>query len=174
MGMVPVSEGGHLTGARAAGTVTSLKLSAGGGVVPAWDITDEEISEWKRPGSGIPGVVLAGFTAAAIRDGKYGAGKELFPRDSAVYREVTREAVEHAMTMLMERGMVRKSGDAWYPIVPGRLAPSARRAVSSLLACREALPPALATELDSYRVALEDLEAFGSDTVRVGAAQMPR
>jgi hypothetical protein len=122
--------------------------------VPSWDITDEEISEWQHSRSGIPGVILAGYTAAAIRDGKYDTGRELFPRESEAYREVTRETVDSAMTMLMERGMVRKSGSAWYPVVLGRLTPSARRAVAVLLACREALPQALATELDSYQAAL--------------------
>jgi len=137
-----------------AGTVTALKPGARGLPVPAWDITDEEINEWQHSRSGIPGTILAGYTAAAIRDGKYDGGKELFPRESGAYREVTRETVDHAMTMLMERGMVRKSGNAWFPVVPGRPTPSARRAVAVLLACREALPEALATELDSYQAAL--------------------
>ena len=54
------------------------------------------------------------------------------------------------MTMLMERAMVRRSGSAWYPVVPGRLAPSARRAVAVLLARREASPQALATNNAAY------------------------
>ena len=130
--------------------------------VPAWDITDEEISEWQHSRSGIPGTILAGYTAAAIRDGKYDGGRELFSRESGAYREVSRETVDYAMTMLMERGMVRKSGSAWYPVVPGRLTPSARRAVALLLACRETLPPALATELDSYQMTLDGAPPEGA------------
>ncbi|HTU74947.1 MAG TPA: hypothetical protein VMG38_15645 [Trebonia sp.] len=129
--------------------------------VPAWDITDEEISEWQHSRSGIPGMILAGYTAAAIRDGKYDSGRELFPRESGAYREVTRETVDYAMTMLMERGMVRKSGSGWYPVVPGRLTPSAHRALGVLLACREALPPALATELVAYQIALDSAHPEG-------------
>ena len=143
--------------------------------VPAWDITDEEISEWQHSRSGIPGTILAGYTAAAIRDGKYDGGKELFPRESGAYREVTRETVDHAMTMLMERGMVRKSGSAWYPVVPGRLMPSARRAVAVLLACREALPLALATELDSYQAILDATPPVdpGGSQAAIGRAAQP-
>jgi hypothetical protein len=159
----PLPGAGQCPGARIAGTVTTLNLAARGLPVPAWDITDEEISEWQHSRSGIPGTILAGYTAAAIRDGKYDSGRELFPRESGAYREVTRETVDRAMTMLMERGMVRKSGTAWYPVVPGRLTPSARRAVAVLLACREALPPTLATELDSYQTALDSAPTEGSD-----------
>jgi hypothetical protein len=100
-------------------------------------------------------MVLAGYTAAAIKNGRYDGGKELFPAGSVVYREVTRQTVDWAMQMLAERGMVRRSGGAWYPVAPGRIAPSARRAVATLLASREQLPPALATELDSYMAALD-------------------
>ena len=59
--------------------------------------------------------------------------------------------------MLAERGMVRKSGRAWYPVTPGRIAPSTRRAVAILLASRDELPPALATQLDSYQAALDTM-----------------
>jgi len=148
----PQPEGRKRSRPLGASTVTSLKPFR---PVPAWDITDEEISEWQHSRSGVPGVILAGYTAAAIRDGKYDSGRELFPRESGAYREVTRETVDSAMTKLMERGMVRRSGSGWYPVVPGRLAPSAHRAVAVLLACREALPPALAAELDSYQAALD-------------------
>jgi hypothetical protein len=55
-------------------TVTPLFRS-----VPAWDITDEEISEWQQSRSGIPGVRFAGHMAAAIRDGRYDDGREMFP-----------------------------------------------------------------------------------------------
>jgi hypothetical protein len=119
--------------------------------VPAWDITDDEISEWQHSRCGIPGRVLAGYTAAAIKNGTYEAGQELFPSDSAAYRDITRQTIDKGMEMLAERGMVRKSGTAWYPVTPGRIAPSARRAVTILLASRDELPPALATELDSYQ-----------------------
>jgi hypothetical protein len=155
---------GERSGSREAGTVTPLKRAAGppeaparqlpSRPVPAWDITDEEISEWQHSRSGIPGVVLAGHVAAAIRDGRRGGG-ELFPPSSEAYREVTKETVDSAMEMLMERGMVRKSGAAWYPVTPGRPAPSARRAVAILLAMREDLPSALAAELHAYQATLD-------------------
>jgi hypothetical protein len=148
----PQSQGGERPGAHGAGTVTTLFRP-----VPAWDITDEEIREWQHSHSGIPGVVFAGYTAAAIKDGRYDDGKELFPPGSGVYREITRKALDQAMAMLAERGMVRKSGGAWYPVTPGRIAPSTRRAVTILLARRDELPPALATELDSYKAALETM-----------------
>ena len=67
--------------------------------------------------------------------------------------------------------MVRKSGSAWYPVVPGRLAPSARRAVAVLLACREALPPALATELDSYQAALDAMPAEDPSGIQVATGR---
>jgi hypothetical protein len=150
----PRPQGGERPGAHGAGTVTTLFRP-----VPAWDITDEEISDWKHSRSGIPGMVLAGYVAAAIRDGKHDSGKELFPPDSQAYREVTRQTVDQAMAMLAARGMVRKSGHAWYPVVPGRPAPSAHRAVAALLATREELPPALAAELESYQAALDATSA---------------
>lgn len=148
----PLPGGGERPGARGAGTVTPLRPPR---PVQAWDITDEEISEWKHSRSGIPGIVFAGYTAAAIKDGRYDASKELFPPDSGVYREIAREAVNQAMEMLAERGMVRKAGRAWYPVSPGRIAPSTRRAVAALLAIREELPPALAAELGCYQAALD-------------------
>ena len=141
-------QGGQRPGAHQAGTVTALPCP-----VPAWDITDEEISEWQHSHSGIPGMVLAGYTAAAIRDGRCSGG-ELFPPGSPAYREVTRQTVDKAMEMLAERGMVRKSGGAWYPVTPGRIVPSTRRASTTLLASRQDLPPALAMELDSYNATL--------------------
>jgi hypothetical protein len=146
----PQPAGGNRPGAHGAGTVSTLPRP-----VPAWDITDEEISEWQHSHSGIPGRVFAGYMAAAIKNGKYDGGKELCPPDSGVYREVTRETVDRAMEMLAERGMVRKSGRAWYPVTPGRIAPSTRRAVAVLLTSREELPPALADELESYQAALD-------------------
>jgi hypothetical protein len=136
-----------------AGTVTALFRPA-----PAWDITDEEIRDWQQSRSGVPGVVIAGYTAAAIRDGRYCGSRELFPPESGPY-EATTETIDKAMGMLAARGMVRRSGRAWYPVVPGRLAPSARRAVTALLASRDQLPPALAAELDSYAAALDATSA---------------
>jgi len=170
MNREPVPGGGQFPG-----TVTVLKPAARGVPVPGWDITDEEINDWQHSRSGIPGTILAGYTAAAIRDGKYDSGRELFPRESGAYREVTRETVDYAMTMLMERGMVRKSGSAWFPVVPGRPAPTARRAVAVLLSCREALPPTLATELDSYQAALDatTLEDLGSSHAATGRTIQP-
>jgi hypothetical protein len=147
----PQAKGGKRPGALGAGTITTLPRP-----IPAWDITDEEISEWQHSRSGTPGMVLAGYTAAAIRDGRYSGG-ELFPPGSQAYREVTRQTVDKAMQMLAERGMVRKSGNAWYPVTPGRIAPSTRRAITILLASREQLPPALATELDAYNAALDTM-----------------
>lgn len=167
----PQLEGGKRSRAPGAGSVTALRSGIRGLPVSAWDVTDEEISEWQHSRSGISGMVLAGYTAAAIRDGRYDSGRELFPLGSGAYREVTRETVDFAMTMLMERGMVRKSGDAWYPVTPGRLAPSACRAVAVLLACRQALPAALATELASYQATLEatELENSGGCQAATGA-----
>jgi hypothetical protein len=141
--------------------------------VPAWDITDEEISEWQHSRSGVPGVCFAGYIAAAIRDGRYDGGGELFPPGSMVYREITRETVALAMEMLMDRGMVRKSGGAWYPVVPGRLEPSTRRAVAVLLARRADLPPALAAELDSWKRALEAPDGKSADQAATGRAVQP-
>ena len=45
--------------------------------VPVWDITDEQIEEWKHAHSGVAGMCLAGYTAAAIRDGEYDNGRGL-------------------------------------------------------------------------------------------------
>ena len=153
----PQPRGGERPGAQGASTVTALFRP-----VPAWDITDEEISEWQHSHSGIPGMVFAGYTAAAIKNGRYDGGKELFPPGSGVYREITRETVDQAMEMLAERGMVRKSGSAWFPVAPGRIAPSTRRAVAILLASRDELPPALARELDSYKAALDTMHPDAS------------
>jgi hypothetical protein len=65
------------------------------------------------------------------------------------------------MEMLAEMGMTRKSGRAWLAITPGRLEPSMRRAIAVLLARRADLPPALAAELDSWKLTLYTLEAPG-------------
>lgn len=122
--------------------------------VPIWDITEEEIGEWRQT----PGMRFAAFTAECIRDGQYGNGEEIYPPGSVVYREITRESVDRAMAILAERGMVAKSGGAWHAIVPGRLEPSTRRAVAVLLDRRADLPPALAAELDSWKRTLDALE----------------
>lgn len=119
--------------------------------VPAWDISDEEISEWKRT----PGMGLAAFTAERIIGGHYDGGDELYPVGSPVYLEITSDAVDQAMEVLAERGMARKEGDAWRAIAPGRLEPSLRRAVAALLSRRDDLPPALAAELDTWTRALQ-------------------
>jgi len=142
--------------AAAAGGAMPVLLS-----VPVWDITDEEIEKWKHSCSGVPGVRLAGYTAAAIRDGRYDNGKELFPLGSPGYQEVTRATVDRGMEMLAERGMVRKSGGGWYPVVPGRMEPSTWRAVGTLLDRRADLPPALTAELESWKRALYALNAPG-------------
>jgi hypothetical protein len=129
--------------------------------VPVWDITDEQIEEWKQSRSGIPAVRLAGYTAAAIRNGEYDNGREMYPLGTPAYQEVTRETVDHAMEMLMERGMTRRSGGRWYPNVPGRMEPSTWRAVATLLDRRADLPPALTAELESWKLALHALNAPG-------------
>lgn len=125
--------------------------------VPAWDISDEEISEWRET----PGKRLAALAAERIRDGKYDNGQEIYPPDSPMYREIPREMVSKEMELLIERGMVRKTGDRWYAIAPGRMEPSIRRAVGDLLARRDDLPPSLAAALDSWKVTLDALEAPG-------------
>ena len=123
--------------------------------VPAWDISDEEISEWKKT----PGMRLAAYTAECIRDGNYDNGQEIYPPKSAIYKELSKETVNQVMELLAGRGMVRKSGSAWHAITPGRLEPSTRRAVAVLLACRADLPPALAAELDSWNRTLDAMQA---------------
>lgn len=115
-----------------------------------WDISDEEIREWKQT----PGKRFAAYTAECIRDGKYDCGQELYPPDSLVYREITRETVDQAMRLLAERGMAKRSGDAWRAIAPGRMEPDLHRAITTLLARRDDLPPALADELDSWNSTL--------------------
>jgi hypothetical protein len=133
-------------------TVTPLFLS-----VPTWDLSDEEISEWKQT----PGLRFAAYTAECIRDGKYDNGQEIYPPGSLVYKEISRSAVDRVMEILAGRGMVRKSGSAWHAIAPGRLEPSVRRAVAVLLDRRGDLPPALAAELDSWKRTLDTLEEPG-------------
>jgi hypothetical protein len=155
---------GERSGAEAGAVMPALLT------VPVWDITDEEISEWQHSCSGVPGVRLAGYTAAAIRDGEYDNGRELYPLGTPAYREVTRETVDRAMGMLAERGMARKSAGAWYPVVPGRMEPSTWRAVAVLLARHADLPPALTAELESWKLALDALNApsgapFGQSAV---------
>jgi hypothetical protein len=125
--------------------------------VPAWDLSDEEISEWKQT----PGRYFAAYTAECIRDGKYDNGQEIYPLGSPLYKEISRSAVDEIMGILAERGMVRKSGGAWHAIAPGRLEPSVRRAVAVLLDRRADLPPALAAELDSWKCTLDALDAPG-------------
>lgn len=121
--------------------------------VPAWDISDEEIDEWKRT----PGLYFAAYTAECIRGGRYDDGQEVYPPGSPVYQETSRDSVERAMGILAGRGMVRKSGSAWHAVAPGRMEPGIRRAVAVLLARRADLPPALAAELDSWKLALDAL-----------------
>ena len=122
--------------------------------VPAWDLSDEEIGEWRQT----PGMQFVAFTAECIRDGKYDNGQEVYPPGSVVYKELSKGRVEEVMELLAGRGMVRKSGSVWRAIAPGRLEPSTRRAVAVLLACRADLPPALATELDSWNRTLDALQ----------------
>ena len=123
--------------------------------VPAWDISNEEISEWKKT----PGMRLAAYTAECIRDGRYDNDQQVYPPESAIYKELSKETVDQVMELLAGRGMVRKSGSAWHAITPGRLEPSTRRAVAILLACRADLPPALAAELDSWNRTLDAIQA---------------
>jgi hypothetical protein len=119
--------------------------------VPAWDISDEEIGEWKQT----PGLRFAAYTAECIRDGQYDDGQEVYPPGSVVYREITRERVDQVMAILAERGIARKSGGAWRAIAPGRMEPSIRRAVTVLLARHADLPPALAAELSAWKLTLD-------------------
>jgi hypothetical protein len=125
--------------------------------VPAWDISEEEISQWRET----PGMRFASFTAECIRDGKYDNGQEIYPPESGVYRELPRETVDQVMELLAERGMARRTGGRWYAVTPGRMEPSVRRAVAVLLARRADLPPGLAAELDSWTLTLDALEAPG-------------
>jgi hypothetical protein len=141
----PGPYGKECSAAPGVSTVTALFPSV------QWDITDEEISEWKRS----PGMILAGYTAECIKNGQYDDGREIYPPESVVYKEVTRQTVDKAMEILAARGMTAKRAGAWRAITPGRLEPGARRAVAVLLACRQQLPPALATELDSYKELLD-------------------
>lgn len=129
--------------------------------VPTWDICDEEIDEWRARG-----LLLSAYIARRISDGEYDNGREIFPgaeAGSRVYPYLTRDAVAKAMEPLAERGMVRKEGDRWYAIAPGRMEPSIRRAVATLLRCRADLPPALAAELDSWKLTVDALEASGCE-----------
>jgi hypothetical protein len=135
--------------------------------VPAWDLSDEELGEWQRT----PGMRLAAFTAECIRDGRYDNGREIYPPGSGVHAELSRAAVERVMGILAERGMVRKSGSAWYAVTPGRLEPSVRRAVTVLLDRRADLPAALAAELDAWKVTLDALAAAADGTVQASTVQ---
>jgi hypothetical protein len=141
--------------------------------VPVWDITDEEIEEWKHSCSGVAGLRMAGYIAAAIRDGKYDDGRELYAREHDAHWEVTRETIDRAMGMLMERGMTRRWGGSWYPVVPGRMEPSTWRAVATLLDRRAALPPALTAELESWKLALHALNAPGAASPSQVPSQVP-
>jgi len=123
--------------------------------VPVWDISEEEISEWKQAGRG-----LAAYTAECIRNGKYDNGQEIYPYpESVVYRELPRAAIDEVMGLLAERGMASKSKKGWRVIAPGRMEPSMWRAVGVLLARRADLPAALAAELESWKLALYALNA---------------
>lgn len=123
--------------------------------VPAWDISDEEIREWKQT----PGMRFAAYTAESIRDGKYDRGQELYPPGSPIYQEITRETVDQAMELLAERGMAKQSHGAWHAVTPGRLEPGISRAIAVLLGHRGELPPALAAELDSWKATLETIDS---------------
>ena len=79
------------------------------------NITETEIEEWKASRSGIPGRSFAARMAESIRNGAYyDSGGPIFPPDSLAFKEVSRETVENAMAILVERKMVRRSGDTWY------------------------------------------------------------
>jgi hypothetical protein len=146
------------------GTVRRLSFLS----VPVWDISDEEIGEWKQT----PGLRFAAYTAECIRDGQYDDGQEVYPPGSVVYQEITREKVDRVMTILAERGMVRKSGGSWHAIAPGQMEPGIRRAVTVLLARRADLPPALAAELDAWQLTLDALAA--PDGTRASPAAIER
>jgi hypothetical protein len=132
--------------------------------VPTWDISDEEIAEWMQA----PAMQFIARTAEAIRNGRYDNGREVYP-ESVTRGEMLRETLDEEMEVLAKRGMVRKSGNSWYAITPGRMEPSLRRAVAVLLARRGDLPPALATELDAWNRVLDTLEAAPVTPVRAGA-----
>lgn len=119
--------------------------------LPVWDISDDEITEWSKT----IGTGLAGLAAERIRDGMYQNGEEIYPPDSAVYREATRESISSQMELLVERGMATREGDRWYAIAPGRMEPSLQRATKIFLDRRADLPPALITALDSWKHTLE-------------------
>ncbi|HEX4832504.1 MAG TPA: hypothetical protein VH478_15580 [Trebonia sp.] len=136
------------------GSVTPLRPSASPSL-PAWDITTEEIEEWGQT----PGLMFIAHTAKRIRDGKYHNGQEVYPDGSVIYTETCRDLIAENMELLVKRGMLRKSGDRWFAIAPGRLAPPASRAVRVLLAMRDDLPTALAAELDAYQATLTALTA---------------
>jgi hypothetical protein len=122
-----------------------------------WDISDEEIAEWKEARMG-----FAAYTAECIRDGQYDNGQEIYPwPQSEVYRELARSHINEIMELLASRGMVSKSRNGWRAIAPGRMEPSMWRAVGLLLARRADLPPALAAELESWKAALYALNAAG-------------
>ncbi|HEX4831441.1 MAG TPA: hypothetical protein VH478_10150 [Trebonia sp.] len=144
---------GQVAGARE-GTVTPLRPVS---PLPAWDITNEEIEEWRQT----PRLGLVALTAERIRDGKYHNGQEVFPDGSAIYTETCRDLIEGDMDLLVTRGMLKKAGNRWFAIAPGRLAPPASRAVRVLLALRDDLPPGLAAELDAYQAVLTALTAQG-------------
>lgn len=151
------------------GTVRRLPFLS----LPEWDISDEEIGEWKQT----PGLRFAAYTAECIRDGQYDDGQEVYPPGSVVYREITRERVDQVMAILAERGMARRSGGTWHAIAPGRMEPSIRRAVTVLLARRADLPPALGAELAAWQLTLDALSArkgAASDGTPASHAAMER
>jgi hypothetical protein len=137
---------------------------------PTWDISDEEIAEWQQTA----GMQLTALAAERIRDGYYAGGQEIYPQDSPVYKEISKSHVDEVMAPLAERGMARKSGSAWLAIAPGRMEPSVRRAVGVLLDRRSDLPPALAAELDAWKLHLDTLASSDRDTTeRAGRAAKP-
>jgi hypothetical protein len=138
--------------------------------VPTWDISDEEISEWKKA----PETGLAGLAAERIRDGMYGNGMEIYPPGSAVHREAPREDLSRQMALLVERGMARREGDRWLAIAPGRMEPSLRRAAGILLDRRADLPPDLTAALDSWKRTLDAIQADqNGEAGRTGEASQP-
>jgi (2Fe-2S) ferredoxin len=135
--------------------------------VPVWDVSDEEIAEWRKS----KGLIIVAYTAECIRDGRYDRNEELYPEGSVIYREVSRAVIDKSMRILAERNMVLNRNGKWYANVPGRMEPSLLRAVNILLARRPDLPPDLAAALDSWKRALDALAA--GQTVQADQAGKP-
>lgn len=127
--------------------------------VPTWDISDEEIEEWKQDN----GHRLVALVAERIRDGFYKSDEEIFPPESCQRHgaDEPRYFFGKDAHMLIERGMVRESDGRWYAITPGRMEPSIRRAMNVLIDCRADLPDSLAVELDSWKATLDELASSG-------------